>query len=152
MRRILISLTALALLVAPQLAFGADVDDLKAAHLRLMQALNTKDIDYIMAAFHPEAVGFNRYDGFGADLKDAPKEAWQQFWQQWKTNMEYLRSTPINMQYRVHGNTGIAWGNSRSVSKSKDGPEVTENNRGTATYLKTGGKWLAVSYHISAVP
>jgi hypothetical protein len=66
--------------------------------------------------------------------------------------LESLTRTPINLQYRVVGNTGIVWGYETLTYKPKDGPMKTIQSRVTATYTKSGGKWLLLTRHESAIP
>ena len=40
MKRLLVSIAALALLVVPQFVLGSDLDDLKAAHEKIIKAYN----------------------------------------------------------------------------------------------------------------
>jgi ketosteroid isomerase-like protein len=152
MRRILISLIALTLPLAPQLTFGADVDDLKAAHLAFMQALNAKDVDGILAFFHEKAVGFMGDNAFPDDYGQITREQLRQGLALAMSRIETISSIPHNFQYRVVGNTGIAWGHGRAQVKPKDGPLRTDNNRLTFTFIKSGGKWLLLSWHISVMP
>jgi ketosteroid isomerase-like protein len=150
MRRILISLTALILLLAPQLAFGTDVDDLKATDERWYQAWNSRDIDRLKAIYHDSWVTFGKSNPF-PQITENNDEFWQRI-KDWFAIREVVNGTQIDPQYRVVGNTGIVWGHTRRVVKQKDGPQETTYRRFMRTYVKLNGKWLLIARHASAIP
>ena len=66
-------------------------------------------------------------------------------------NTERAIFTPIDPRFRVIGDHGIAWGHWALSVKPKDGPADTNYGRFTINYIKTNGKWLAISEHFSAL-
>jgi ketosteroid isomerase-like protein len=153
MKRLLISVAVLALLVAPRLTFGADVDDLKAAVERAIKAFNSLDPAPLASTVHPGFVMFDRDSAF-ADVSPMQnvEASTRTGLQSWFATLESLNITPVNYQYKVVGNTGIVWGYETMTYKPKGGPMQTIQSRVTSVYLKSGGKWLIIMSHSSAIP
>lgn len=147
-KRVLLILAIVAVLFTPSTARSADVDDLKAAFDQLTKALNARDLDAVMAGLHDQVVTFGASSPFPADGKAAARQTLQAVF----ANNESITVTPVNPQFRVTGNTGVAWGHVSLVTKPKDGPVATTYARYTFTYTKTDGKWLRVAQHISRIP
>ncbi len=59
--------------------------------------------------------------------------------------------THIDVEFRVVENTGIVWGRIQTLTELKDGTRKVVNLRLTATFVKTGGRWLLLSWQ-SAIP
>ena len=138
MKRLLISVGALVLLVAPQLILGADLDDLKAANERMVKAANSLDAAAIASMIHPGFVLFGRDSAFALVAPTEPKQAeatLRTLLQNGFATAESLNTTPVNTQYRVIGNTGIVWGYSTVVTKPKGGPLQTTQSRVTWTWI-----------------
>lgn len=60
--------------------------------------------------------------------------------------------TPKNPQFRVIDNTGLVWGEYTITTTPKDKPPTTVAVRFTRTYVKSGGQWLLVLYHVAPLP
>ena len=151
MRPVVLTLAAIALLIVPG-ARAADVDDLKAAEEAYVAAFNKQDVSAILASQHDEYVSYGPNAVFPNDRKGRSKADLQQGSENFFANREHSTTTPINPQYRVVGTTGVVWGHTRSVVKRKDGPQQTFRRRFTSTWVKSGGKWLRLSQHLSAIP
>ena len=153
MRRILISLTVIALLFMPQFAAGDDVTDLKATYERLVQALNSLNAEAIASTVYPGRIIFGYNEAFPiiAPMENTKENALQDLKASFST-LEYLQLVPYNMQYRVIGNTGIAWGHSTEYMKTKGEVSRIQHARFTSTWIKEDGKWYNVMYHTSAIP
>ena len=67
-------------------------------------------------------------------------------------SLEFITLNPYNLQYKVVGNTGVVWGYFATNYKAKGQPASTGYVRVTATYVKSDGKWLCLSNHMSAIP
>ena len=126
----------------------ADIDELKATFEEWVQALNSRNLKAFSAVLHDEVIFFAHNAPFPVD----GKAAFQQAIQTLVENSESFDATLINPQYRVIGNTGIAWGLVAFSSKPKDGPFTTVFGRYTATLTKADGKWLVVADHLSVLP
>jgi ketosteroid isomerase-like protein len=153
MKRLLISVSVLVLLVAPQFSFGADVDDLKATVEKMIKGMNSLDFAANAPMIYPGRVNFGRDSAF-ANL--APTENIEATMRanaaNALANIESLNITPVDLKYKVVGNTGIVWGYSTVRSKPKDGPQETKQSRMTQTWVKSDGKWLLLMTHASAIP
>ena len=154
MRRIFITLTVIALLFVPQFASAGDVDDLKAAQDKIIEAWNKLDALTLTSAVYNGAVFFE-YDAAFPSISSIPDMTPEQRAEMAKNafnDMEYISLTPYNLQYKVVGNTGIVWGHSSMSTKPKGEPVSTQNSRYTATWVKSDGKWYILCTHISAIP
>ncbi len=153
MRRILISLTILALLFIPQIAAGDDLSDLKAAHQKFNQALSSLDAEGIVSIVYPGAVNFAPDAAFPAVLPTENMQA--QLTPMLKeifSNMDHFRINPYNLQYRVIGNIGMVWGHQSQNVKQKGEPAVAYNLRVTTTWIKSDGQWYVLMNHVSSIP
>ena len=147
-RHMLLAFAIFAVLCAPTVVRGADVDDLKAAFEQGTKALNALDVDGFMALAHDQSVTVGASSPFPVDGKAAQRQVFQSA----VNNRESQNFTPINPQFRVIGTTGITWGNGSVAIKPKGGPLETHYVRYTIIYAKSDGKWLRVASHISWMP
>jgi len=156
MKRLLISMTILALLIVPQFALGADVDDLKAANEKVIKGWNNFDAESIASTIYPGSVMFYADAPFpevGAmgPMKDTQAQLTQGLRMVFG-NLEFISITPYNLQYRVVENTGVIWGYYTINSKPKGQPSTISYVRMTATWIKSEGKWFCLTTHMSAIP
>ncbi len=151
MRPVVLTLAAIAMLIVPGARAG-DVDDLKAAEEAFIEAVNKQDISAMLASRHDDHVVYGADDVFPNDSKGRSEADRRQGWENFFANYERLTVTLINPQYRVVGTTGIGWGHAGTVEKLKDGPQETRTDRFLFTWVKSGGKWLRLALHLSAVP
>ena len=149
MKRSLIWIALLALLVAPQFVLGSDLDDLKAINEKSIKAWSDFDAETLSETVYPGFVLFDRDSAF-AEIITVESSA--QGLKEYFATLESLSITPINYQYKVVGNTGIVWGYEAVTYKAKDGPVRSIQSRVTSTWIKSGGKWLILSSHSSAIP
>jgi len=147
-RQILLASVIVIALGVPCVARGADVDDLKTAFEQGVKALNAQDVDGFMALAHDQAVVFGAASPFPVDGKAAQRQTFQSA----VNNRESTTFTPVNPQFRVIGDTGIAWGHAVITLKPKGGPLETQYVRYTLVYVKTDGKWLRAAGHVSWMP
>ena len=152
MRQARLLFAALVFLIAPPTIRGGDVDDLKDTHEQVIRALNTRDADAYVAAWHHRAVQLRRNAELATDYERLGKAALHQGLQNFFTNTERFTVTWLDPQYRVIGNTGIVWGHVRGERKPKDRPAETWTARATMIYAKLDARWLRVCSHISATP
>ena len=129
---------------------GDDLEDLKAAHARTMKALATGDVDLWLSSLHDEQVRFDYQQA--TDYKGVDKATIRKDYEALFANIERLTITPVDLQYRVIGDTGLVWGYHVDSLKEKGKRGTVTISRVTAVYARTGGKWLRVLTHISALP
>ena len=144
--------SGLSLAVLAPAARGDDLADLKAAHAQALKALMTGDVDLWMASLHDEQVRFGRGSQQPSDYKGVDKATLRKEMTAGYANMERYSITPVELQYRVIGDTGLVWGHNVDSYKDKGAPGTVTISRITAVYARTGGKWLRVLTHISALP
>ena len=126
---------------------GADIDDFKAAFDKAVNDYNNRD-DAFFAAMHEQPAVFNPGMPFAIDGKAAYEKAMRRSWATYETSV----FTPVNPQFRVIGNTGVAWGHYALAMKPKDGGMETLFGRYTVVSVKSDGKWLVVASHYSPIP
>jgi ketosteroid isomerase-like protein len=124
------------------------VDDLQAAFEQGVQAFNARDLDTWVSRWHDGVVNFGPLSPFPADGKAALRQNFRTAF----ANNESGTFTPINAQYRVVGDTGVAWGHYTLALKPKEGPPETFYGRYTVTYTRAGDEWLEVARHFSLLP
>lgn len=153
MKRLLISMTILALLIVPQFALGSDVDDLKAADLKLIEAVTSLNAEALASLMYPGAVIYDTNEAFPLVM---PMENTQVFVTQivkdFFNSLEYLDMYHYNPQYRVVGNIGLVWGHDTVSVKEKGEPALREHSRFTDIWIKSDGKWYMIMSHSSAIP
>ena len=147
-RQTMFTVAIVAVLVAPLAARSDDLTDLKAAYEQASKAANALDLDAFAATWHEQIVSFGPRSPFPMHGKLAVRQNFQTLF----ANHESFTFTPINPQYRVSGNMGVAWGNYMLALKPKDGPLATSLGRYTVTLVKSDGRWLRISRHFSLLP
>ncbi len=126
----------------------SDLDDLKATAEQANKAQGALDLNSWSALWHDQVVDFPPFPPFMVEGKAAVRRMFEALW----ANTESLTVRQINPQYRVIGSTGLVWGQYVTEFKPKDAPLQRTTGRFTATYVKTDGKWLMVSRHVSLLP
>jgi ketosteroid isomerase-like protein len=147
-RQTMFTVAVVAVLVVPLVARSDDLTDLKAAFEQGSKAANARDLDAFAASWHDQVVSFGPRAPFPVDGKPALRQSFQTVF----ANHESFTFTPINPQFRVSGNMGVAWGNYMLALKPKDGPLATTFGRYTVTFLKSDGQWVQVVRHFSLLP
>jgi ketosteroid isomerase-like protein len=125
-----------------------DLDDLKATFEQANKAQNALDLNTWSAQWHDQLVDFPPFPPFMVEGKTAVRQLFETLW----ANTENLTVTPLKTQFRVIGATGLVWGQFQTAFKPKGGPLQTTAGRFTITYVKSDGKWLMVSRHVSLLP
>jgi ketosteroid isomerase-like protein len=145
--------TVIALLFIPQFAAGDDVADLKAANQKMFQAWRDLDAAGVIATVSPGIVAYYPDAAFpDAAPMEVNEAATAAMMKSIMESLDYYNMTPYNPQFRVFGNTGLAWGHVTISAKPKGQPAQTMNLRYTLTWTKSDGKWLLVMTHYSAIP
>ncbi len=128
---------------------SADTASLKATHQKYMQAWTDRDLD-IIVDIGTGAAGFGHSTPFPRPVR--VKETFGKIVQQFYDMMDVFTVTLITENYRVVGDTGLAWGHCSYTTKQKDGPQRTVYMRYAHTFARADGKWTLVMYHRSLVP
>ena len=128
----------------------ADVASFAVAHRKYLKAWSDRDIDTIVE-LGTGAAGFGHSTAFPRPLRvrDTFREGVKQFY----ASMDVFRIDIETENYRVVGDTGLAWGHYAQTSKQKDGPMRTVYLRYTHTFIRTaGGGWQLLLYQRSLIP
>jgi uncharacterized protein (TIGR02246 family) len=148
----------LALLALACLTFGTppclagDLEDVKALIEGATAALNAKDAAGLIAMAHDNTIGYEALLPIAGDLKVIGREQGTKNFAASFAATDQINITLVNPQYRVTGNTAVAWGHRVVMAKPKDAAGRMMFQRFTVTAVKTGGKWQVLSYHYSVVP
>ena len=153
MRRILISLTVIALLLVPQFTSAGDVDDLKAEFKKAIQAWNSLDAEPLVKMRHSGFVNFD-YDAAFPEVRSMKSNQAQEIevMKSLMASLDFISINIYNPQFRVAGKTGIIWGHYTINIKPKGEPVITRHARMTSTWVKSDGKWKILMAHGSAIP
>ncbi len=149
MRRSLPILAVAVVLLLAMNAWADDVEELKAAFERGVKSLSAGDLEGFLATVHDRGLSFY---SCGPTSGLEGKAACQRDWQKFFAKGANATFTPENFQFRVIGNTGIAWGDYKVSMKPKTGPERTLSGKYTLIYTKVDGKWLIVFQENSPNP
>lgn len=150
MKRILFSFVVLSLLVIPPSVLGSDLDDLKTAEEKFVQAFNSLNANAVAQMTQPGLTVFDTDSPFPSVYQD--RDAVKDSMQNWFSGLESLDIVVIDPQYNIVGNTGIMVGYETLTSKPRGGPSTTAYYRISITFVKSGGKWLALNIHLSYFP
>ena len=151
---LLITMLAVSMLIGGVLIAFMDVDavdsmdtaSLKAAHRKYLQAWSDRDIDTIVE-MGTGAAGFGHSTAFPRPVrvKDKFRSGVKKFYDM----MDVFSVTIHTENYRVVGNTGMAWGHLSYTTKQKDGPQREVYQRYTHIFSNVTGKWTLAMYHRS---
>jgi len=128
-----------------------DLEDLENSFEEILERLNAKDLKGFLSGWHPDAVLMVYDYVFPVDRADAGEEIWSQIFDDFLVSTESIRLIPVDVDFRVVGDTGIVWGRAQTITELKDGTREVVNLRVSATFVKTGGRWLLLSWQ-SAIP
>ena len=151
MKRLFISTTILALLLASQLALAADEDDLIAANQNLFYAWDCLDSETLASLLAEGKVII----GFESPFPGAPMENTQVEPSEYLNipieSFSYIFMSPYNIRCKVFENTGIVWGYVSVISEGKGGRQAWYL-RYISTWIKSDGRWRIVMNHYSIIP
>ncbi|MEE3202232.1 MAG: nuclear transport factor 2 family protein [Acidobacteriota bacterium] len=128
-------------------SYGADGDaeSVQIAFERSVAALNAGNLNGFLDTVHKDALSFY-YCGptYGNQGREACAVDWQLFFNS-TTNARFETK---NEQYRVIGDTGIAYGEyALSVNYDGKGRQTVHEGRYTMTYTKVDGAWQIAMQH-----
>ncbi len=147
--RMIVLLMLLCFPAAP--ARANDLEDLESAFEEILERLNAKDLKGFLTGWHPDAVLMVYDYVFPVDRSDAGEEIWEQIFDDFFVAALRIRLTPVDVDFRVVGDTGIVWGRAQTLTELKDGTREVVNLRVSATFVKTNDRWLLLSWQ-SALP
>src|SRR5512134_1463737 len=108
--------------MATELELESAVAELRVANERFIKAINALDSTVIASMIHPQAVNFLRDSAFPGEVPRGISPAtYQAIVRDSFESLESMQETPVNLQFRVVGDTGIVWGYNTVVTKLKGG-------------------------------
>ena len=144
----LIPMAMIAALAAAAPVAAADGDDVAAVQASFegaVAALNTGNMDGFLDTVHDEALSFY---SCGPTSGKQGREACALDWQLFFNTTTDARFETKNEQYRVIGDTGIAYGEySLSVNYNGQGRQTVHEGRYTMTYTRVAGEWRIAMQH-----
>ena len=144
---ILLTVTiALALAAAaPAAAADDEVAEVRATFEKAVAALNAGEMEGFLDTVHDEALSFY---SCGPTSGKQGREACALDWQLFFNTTTDARFETRNEQYRVIGDTGIAYGEySLSVNYNGQGRQTVHEGRYTMTYTRVGDEWRIAMQH-----
>jgi ketosteroid isomerase-like protein len=132
-------------MVLTNVAVADDADDVKAAQLAVITALNEGDVEAYGKHLLPETTGFFA----GGGLLSAP-------WQGKKLQAEFDAGLKFDMELRhidvkVYDNTAILTGYETGVIILSDGTTLKGPRRITTVWIKQAGQWKEAHIHLSFI-
>jgi len=135
----------------PALGFGGDVNSLESAFENVVDRLNAHDKEGFLKVWHPESILIFYDYLFPVDRADAGDEVWLQVFEDFFTNAK-ITLTPVDINFRVVGETGIVWGFTQTMVEPVQGSRRVQGLRMSATFVALDGVWKLVSWHSSIPP
>ncbi len=137
------SLAVLFLFLFAATTFAAQ-PGLNPAGTAFLKAVNSADVDGIVALYRDDAVSYPP-DAIEAKGKDAIRKTWVDLFAQYTAKLELVDSF-----YENHGDTSTAWGRFTMTLTPKAGGEPMKiEGRYSDTAIKEKGKWLYIVDHAS---
>ncbi len=133
-------------------AWADDLEELENSFENILERLNAKDLKGFLAGWHPHAILMVHDYVFPVDRADAGEEIWSQIFDDFLVSTESIRLIPVDVDFRVVGDTGIVWGTAQNITELKNGTRQVVNLRLSATFVKTSGRWLLLIWQSSIPP
>ncbi len=146
MKRLIAITTVLVVgLFFTNVATADDVDDVKAAQLALVAALNEGDVEAHGQLVLPEATGFFAGGGLLA-------EVWRG--EQMQAAIDAGFKVDIQLRHldaKVYDNTAVVTGYLTGVITLPDGTTLKGPRRFSAVWIKQAGQWKQIHLHVSFI-
>jgi len=133
------------------IATAGDVDSLEEVFENVIERLNAHDQEGFMKAWHPEAVLIVYNYLFPVDRSDAGDEVWAEIFKDFFTTAK-ITLTPVDVDFRVVGGTGIVWGLTQTMLEPVQGNTRVQSLLVSATFVEVDGTWKLMSWHSSLPP
>ena len=138
-------LVTLAVAASPAAAADDEVAEVRATFEKAVAALNAGNMEGFLDTVHDEALSFY---SCGPTSGKQGREACALDWQLFFSATTDARFETRNDQYRVIGDTGIAYGEySLSVNYNGQGRQTVHEGRYTMTYTRVGEEWRIAMQH-----
>lgn len=137
-----------AIALFPQTGLADDLADLKAAHQRMLTAMNTGDVQGVFEVWQEGAVWL--VDTFAFPVVTTKEQGIGMFTSMFKTHSYRVRWYKVD--YRVVDDTGLVWGLAgREVINKATGVGKRTFFKASLVFVRSEGKWGCVMEHISPI-
>ena len=154
MRSMLSSIFLLTVFGSTTLYGQSDIDNLKAAHRLLWQAVESANVDLLVQRVHPNALGF--FKASQMPIEFSASKSVREMAPSLMVDLSPFVTVAHEVKYSVLGDTGVICATlartptaAADKDKKKQGPQY---NRATYVYSRSGDSWLLVSWHTSETP
>ena len=145
MRMLTVTIALVLAAAAPAAAADDEVAEVRATFEKAVAALNAGEMEGFLDTVHDEALSFY---SCGPTSGKQGREACALDWQLFFNTTTDARFETRNEQYRVIGDTGIAYGEySLSVNYNGQGRQTVHEGRYTMTYTRVGDEWRIAMQH-----
>jgi len=132
-----------------QPAIADDLADLKATHMRLLEAVNTGDVKTIFEYWQEGGIWVSDEASFPIVTQKAMAIPMFTKW----FEMHIFRTMWYKVDYRVIGNTGLVWGvRTQTVMNKTTGVGKRKSIKTSMVFMKSEGKWEVVMEHNTPIP
>ena len=150
-KTVAIGMFVLLAMLAP--ARADDLADLQKAFEEVSSALEGKNLDQLIDAMHPEVVIYGPGHLFPIDRKTIDQQEWARMFDDMFARIISAGFTKKNVQFRVIGQTGLVWGDTRLAVDSRSGEESgDQDSRLSVIFVKHEGRWVVAHWHDSLMP
>src|SRR6266480_3816188 len=146
-RRILLCSALIVLAIAPVAWSGPVEDEIARIGNERTQAFNEGNLDAVIGYFADNAVYISGGSPFRVEGKEAIRAAYGGIFQNFPTR----RYVPLHRLIRAYGDTAVTNTYYTLTLVDRAGKATTTHGRLNVTYVKQGGRWLAVDQHGSAM-
>ena len=141
------ALLVIAFGIVPSVALAGDKEDIQAVTRAWADAMTARDAERVIAFYAPDAVLWGTRS---PTIRTDPAKV-REYFGVLKTVPDSYKATLGEQHVRIYGDVAINSG-SYTFSQIDDGKEVLRPARFSMVFHKTGGKWLIVDHHSSAIP
>ena len=133
-------------------ALASDEGELRAAFEDFLTQISEKNANGVVQHMHPDAVVFARNRLFAIDWKELGQDELGDFLGTFFDDVISAEIVPIEVKYRIYGDTGIVWGHSQLAVDARRGSGSNLDARFSASFAKLNGVWKLIHWHGSAPP
>ena len=131
-------------------AWAGPAEEVAALAQQRGQAFAEGNLDAYMAAWADNAVLTSSRAAFRIEGKEAIRTWFASLFQNYPTR----RSIGRQISYRVYGNDSVVISNAYADQTwvDRNGHMTTAMVRASTTWMKVGGQWVTVDFHVSKIP
>jgi uncharacterized protein (TIGR02246 family) len=143
----LVAALLLLVLICPVMAFAGPKEDVAAATQTWIAGMTAHDVERVLTLYDSEAVLWGTRS---PTLRDTPG-AVREYFNILHTVPSSYKAALGEQRIRVYGDIAINTG-TYIFSEIRDGKEILRPARFSFVYRNSGGRWLIIDHHSSAVP